>query len=137
MYTVNFYELTLENTISLSPYLIEDISEQSYGFESRKQMGLVFEDPSDAMEKAREIFWNNYYRSMAEYPSEECNIANIYIVGRERIEQLVQTNPTYNTKAFFKSKEDALNALNRVGIKNFVKYVLKLNGQKVYEEVKY
>lgn len=138
MYTVNFYELTLANIIALSPYLITDISEQDYGFEAREQMGLVFEEPSDAIEKAREIFWNNRYESKAAYWSEECKCQNAYDSSLRTIRQATDSiKPSQKRKHYFSNVTDAEKALKEIGVKNFARYVLKLHGQPLYEQVEY
>lgn len=137
MYTVNYDEMTLANIAVLSPYLISDISEQDYGFEARKEMGLIFDDPSQAMEKAKSIFYVNYFESMAEYPTNERMYIIAYNVEKKMLEEIAYEYPPFKCKRYFKTEEDAKKALSKIGIKNFAKYVLELNGQTLYAEVTY
>lgn len=145
MYTIDFTELTDYNISTDCPYIIKEVEENSFDYESAKDMGLLFEMPDKAFQKAREIFYRTKYHEMSDI-TQECTrlLCNVYSEKTKTIEQTTESEDVElnmdrfiakrrnSDRTYFSSEEKAKEAIEKIGYVEFVKYVLGLRNVELF-----
>ena len=133
MFTISLDNLTRYNIGSGYPFTIQEISEKSYGYDARKEMGLLYETEQEAYNAALKFYYAQLYQKTAvKHPA---NGQTVWYNNSENgfvVQESVIIDKTVSATPVFASEKAAQAALSSVGEVNFMKYILGLRNRQVY-----